>query len=194
MDHLLGMGFDEALARRAMDAAGGSVEHALNLLLNSQETGHEIGGAGEGGEQIVRLGCSQYSFEVGASACTPIACTLVSAVLSSLANGDQNFLDSATLTGKSKERVCCCVVILLALTCVIACICALFCLASFADLVFTGVGSYLATMGESVEHLAAEELYNISDTLKQRLRIVGSPHQVRTPHGGDCMNKQVYVS
>lgn len=102
MDQITGMGFGESEARRALDAAGGNVEHALNILLSGGE--EAAGGGGEGGsgtgEKIVRLEVSQYTFEQGSSACTPIACTLVAAILQSLGAGDKTYEQPGELTGK----------------------------------------------------------------------------------------------
>lgn len=96
MEQLTSMGFGDDAARQALQASDGNVETALNILLAGASSGEA---SGAGGEQIVRLGCSQYTFEVGSSACTPIACTLVTSILTSLRNNDASYLDSAVLTG-----------------------------------------------------------------------------------------------
>ena len=94
------MGFGEDASRNALRACNNNVEHALEMLLagNVPDSGAEQAHMG-GSEHLVRLGFSQYTFAEGSSACTPIACTLVSCVLDLLQKKDNSFLDPAVLTG-----------------------------------------------------------------------------------------------
>lgn len=97
------MGFERVQAEAALAQAQGSVDLALNILLQPPSTTSDTF-QDEEEERITILDMSQYSFDgVGASACTAIACQVAASLLQRLRDDaplhDEQFLSNCLYEG-----------------------------------------------------------------------------------------------